>query len=251
MVPPFPPEPKRKQKLGPIIGPLHREGALFFCPRADLPSFFLLVNFSSSKRKGKSALHLEGKSALVFWRASLYFTVTIQYSYQSHHFHRHTQIPSHHYSPLPLLPLVSPSPPCCPLSLLPPPATDPTTLTPRREGLASIAITTVAMSRGSGIATMAGGMDTGPCAAPSPPLLCLRLGGRAVTTAAAAAAVVVVLLSSRGINGTLIRRLLSVASGRRSRRRRRRRRHSRRAGSSSRRSPVRRVLDPSPPVLLP
>ena len=173
------------------------KGVLFFCPWADLPSFFLLVNFSSSKRKGKSALHLEGKSALVFWRASLYFTVTIQY--QSHRFHSHTQIPSHHYLPLPLLPLVSPSPPCCPLSLLPPPATDPTTLTPRREGLASIAITTVAMSRGSGIATMAGGMDTGPGAAPSPPLLCLRLGGRAVTAAAAAAAVVVVLLSSRGI----------------------------------------------------
>ena len=152
-----------------------------FSARADLPSFFLLVNFSFSKRKGKSALHLEGKSALVFWRASLYFTVhTIQY--QSHPFHRHTQTPSHHYSPLPLLPLVSPSPPCCPLSLLPPPATDPTTLTPRREGLASIASTTVAMSRRSGIATMAGGMDTGPGAAPSPPLLCLRLGGRAVTT---------------------------------------------------------------------
>ena len=46
---------------------------------------------------------------------------------------------------------------------------------------------------------MAGGMDTGPGAAPSPPLLCLRLGGRAVTTAAAAAAVAVILLSSRGI----------------------------------------------------
>jgi hypothetical protein len=84
--------------------------------------------------------------------------------------------PSHHYSPLPLLPLVSPSPPCCPLSLLPPPATDPTTLTPRRDGLASIARTTVAMTRGSGITTMAGGMDTRPGAAPSPPLLCLHLG---------------------------------------------------------------------------
>ena len=43
------------------------------------------------------------------------------------------------------------------------------------------------------------GMDTRPGAAPSPPLLCLRLGGRAVTATAAATAIVVVLLSLHGI----------------------------------------------------
>ena len=101
--------------------------------------------------------------------------------------------------------MVSPSPPCCPLYPPPSPATNPTSLTHRREGLASIASTMVAMSRGrAGSQQWQGGFYTRPGAAPSPPLLCLRLGERAVTAAAAAAAaaaavIAVAFLLSRGI----------------------------------------------------
>ncbi len=166
----------------------------------------------------------------------------------------------------PLTPLFAPfSPPigksltpCCPLSLLPPPATRPTTLTPQQKGLASIASTTVAMSHGSRITTVAGGMDTRPGAAPPPPpSFASDWGGERSPPPPPLPLLSFCCRRAESsscryrCNITSIRRHPSVVSRRPSRLRRRRRRSSRRAGSSSRRSPVRRVLNPSPPVLLP
>ena len=37
------------------------KGIVFFCPGADLPSFFLLVCYSGGKRKGRSALQPGGQ----------------------------------------------------------------------------------------------------------------------------------------------------------------------------------------------
>ena len=51
-------------------------GILFFCPGADLPSFFLLVSYSGGKRKGRSAL-LAGGQICPPQPPISFFTVTV------------------------------------------------------------------------------------------------------------------------------------------------------------------------------